>query len=235
VEYILVKCDYFDKIGGNCTFFYDTDWVDFLSTSGIDYITAVIIILMVSAIFSDEYVSKSRVSVLTCFKGRTHTAICKLCVAFVFGFAISVCMSGVKYIGFAVQGVQSAENGGMCVRNLIGFGEFSGLTLAQYYLCNALFHSVIWAVCAVFICLVSNLVRSGIFTVFISFVAIVCTALLKTDSVTAFDFIFSGRLLTLNILDVSSTHSMAVILCVSVIKTAVYGIFSVRAWGISRK
>lgn len=236
VEYITEKCRYFDEIGGKCYFFYDTDWVDFLSENGIDYITAIIIILMIASVFSDEYSSRSRCMILTTYKGRTNTAVCKLCISFIFAFIISACMGAIRYAGFFLQ---SGTDYNMSVRNLIGYSGFSDMSLFKYYACGVLFHSVIWAVCSLFICMISNIAKSGIFTVFISFVMIVCAALLNTDRETFFGFIFSGRLLAVNLNDIfgSDRRSMNYAFFISVIavKTTVYGFVCVYTWGRRNK
>lgn len=237
IEYITEKCSYFDEIGEKCYFFYDTDWGDFLSENGIDYITAIIIILMISAVFSDEYSSKSRCMILTTYKGRTNTAVCKLCISFIFAFIISACMGAIRYAGFGLQ--SGTDYYDMSVRNLIGYNGFSGMSLFKYYACGVIFHSVIWAVCALFICLISNIAKSGIFTVFISFVMIVCAALLNTGSITFIDFIFSGRLLAVNLNEIFGydRHSVNYVFFISVnaVKITVYSFVCTYTWGRRNK
>lgn len=230
VEYLIEKCNYFDKIGNKCYFFYDTDWDDFLSESGIDYISAILIILMITTVFSDEYSSKSRNIILTTYKGKTHTAISKLCLSFAFAFIISACMGAVRYLVFIFH---NGESGNMGIRNLIDYGGFSELSITKYYVAEILLHSIIWSVCALFICLISNLTKNGIFTVFISFVAIVCVALLNTDSLRIFDFIFSGKLLSDNLNKIFGSGSLKYYIifpCTMLIKTFAYASLCVVTW-----
>ena len=237
VEYLMEKCSYFDEIGGQCYFFYDTDWADLLSENGIDYIAAILIILMIAAVFSDEYSSGSRCMILTAYKGKVSASVCKLCISFIFAFIISACMGAVRFGGFCLQ--CGPEYNNMNVRDLIGYSAFSGMSLFKYYVCGVIFHSVIWAVCALFICLVSNIVKNGIFTVFISFVMIVCAALLKADRVTFFDLIFSGRLLALNPVDIfgydRGSLKFVLFILVIAVKTAVYGFGCIYTWGRRRR
>ncbi len=170
VEYILQKCEYYQSRGEG-VFFYDTDWVDFFSSSGYNYIAALVIICLIIPVFEQEYRSEAVAMLLTARNGRSKICTAKLLSAGVIAFAQSMLLSFTKYTVFMLR---YGDNAHLSVENLLGYSGFSGVSLWQYFWNDALLKSVSWVIAALFICVVVTFTKNAVFAFFISFVMLVC-------------------------------------------------------------
>lgn len=225
VEYLLQKCDYFETLNGDAIFFYDTDWEDFLSHSGYNYIAALIVLLLIIPIFDNEFTSHARSMLLTTKQGRKKLCIIKLTAAIFTAFIVVFLIFMMKYVVFTYTNSTNAEIG---IKNLFGYSEFGNISLAQYYLIDSLIKSATWIVGSLFICVISNVIRNTIFTFFFAFICLVCPALFSDIFVSKFyDYIFCSTQLRGMYTTNLSLHLLTIIY---ICKIVVYSFFNIKYW-----
>ena len=171
IEYLVQKCSYFDEIGGGI-FFYDTPWIDFFANSGFNYIVALTIICLIIPVFDSEYQSETAAMLLTSKYGKNNVCISKLIMVIVLAFVVALALYMVQYATFVLH--IKADHSDLDIKNLMGYKAFSGDSLKQYYINDALIKSISCLTAALFICAVSIFAKNTVFTFFISFVFIVC-------------------------------------------------------------
>jgi ABC-type transport system involved in multi-copper enzyme maturation permease subunit len=171
IEYLMQKCSYFDEIGEG-VFFYDTPWIDFFTNSGFNYIVALTIICLIIPVFDSEYQSEAAAMLLTSKYGKNYVCISKLIMVIVLAFAVALALYIVQYVTFVLH--IKADHSDLDIKNLMGYKAFSGDSLKQYYMNDAVIKSFSCAAAALFICAVSIFAKNTVFTFFISFVFIVC-------------------------------------------------------------
>lgn len=225
VEYLLQKCDYFESLNGDALFFYDTHWEDFLSHSDYNYITAIIVLLLIIPIFDNEFTSDARSMLLTTRQGRKKLCIIKLIMAIITAFIVSFLIFMLKYIVFIYSSGTSSD---IEIKNLLGYSGFGNISLAQYYLIDSLIKSATWIVGSVFICVISNVIRNTIFTSFFSFICLVCPALFSDIFVDKFlNYIFCSAQLK----DMYTTNlNLHLLTIIYVCKIIVYFLFNIKYW-----
>lgn len=180
VAYLLKKCDYFDTVGAEMTFFDDTAWADFLSHQSYDFILALALVILLIPIFDTEYSSKTRNMLLITKRGRSETCAYKLCVAALLGFCLTFCFGVIRYLCF-LRG--AGGNGDMPIRNLLNYAAFGQLRLTGYVWRNILLQSAAWAVLALILCVITNACRNTAFSFFLSFVCSVAPAFLPNTPI----------------------------------------------------
>lgn len=224
VEYLKQKCNYFDELGRG-VFFYDTNWTEFFSGTSYNYIVALVIICLTIPVFTSEYQSNSISMLLTTRYGRRKVCISKIITVAIVTFAIALTIYMLKYATFmCIKG----SNASLGVENLIGYNNFPGISLLQYYVIDTVIKSVSWVVAALFICAVSVLVKSTVFSFFISFIFVVCPYFMaQFFSGDWFAYVFSA-----NQLGGMYTRDLNPTLLITsyLIKSAIYTAFSIRMW-----
>jgi hypothetical protein len=172
LQYLAEKCDYYNSTGGyEKKFFYDTDWLDFLSHQNYNYLILLAVICIVVSVFDKEYSSDSISMILTTKYGYDKVYISKIIIVFLTAFLIAFLMYMTKYGIFSnrIGGSFQSENLG----NLIGYDGYGDIKISEFYIIDTLIKSVSWAVSSVFICLISIFCKNSIFTIFISAVVLV--------------------------------------------------------------
>lgn len=228
VEYILQKSDYYKYIGGECVYFYDTDWEDFLAGTNFDFIVAFSVIFLIISVFCAEYQSNSRTSVFTSSNGQGRLCAQKLILSGAVGLVVSMLLFFVRLAAFAAFH-DGTDN---LIRNIIGYSQFGEITIARYCINNVLIKSAAWAVGALFVCAVSNITENTLFTAFLSFVGIVCLSMFSGLSAVPWGYVFLGGLLSRNY--PSDLSSFWLILSLT-IKSAVYSVISLKLWCGSKR
>ena len=111
----------------------------------------------------------------------------------------------------------------------MGYKAFSGDSLKQYYINDALIKSISCLTAALFICAVSIFAKNTVFTFFISFVFIVCPYFISVFFHGSwFEYAFTANQLgamyseDLNIYALSVTY---------ILKASLYSGFCIRKWG----
>ena len=226
VEYLVKKCGYFDAIDGEAVFFYDTDWEDFLSHTDYNYIVAVVVFLLVIPVFDNDYDSGSRITVLTTKKGRRKLCAVKISAAVFIAFAVSFSLFMLRYAAFSYA---HGANAGLSVRNIMEHSEYNDISIMRYCLTDSLLKSAAWAVGAIAICAVANIVRNTVFTFFLSFIVMLCPALFsRLFSFRLYPYIFCAD--NLNGMYAASL-SIAALAGVYVCKAVAYWVLNMYFWG----
>ncbi len=226
IEYLMQKCSYFDEIGEG-VFFYDTPWIDFFTNSGFNYIVALTIICLIIPVFDSEYQSEAAAMLLTSKYGKNYVCISKLIMVIVLAFAVALALYIVQYVTFVLH--IKADHSDLDIKNLMGYKAFSGDSLKQYYMNDAVIKSFSCAAAALFICAVSIFAKNTVFTFFISFVFIVCPYFISSFFRGSwFEYAFAANQLgamyseDLNIYALSVTY---------ILKASLYSGFCIRKWG----
>lgn len=223
VEYILQKSDYYSDIGGECVYFYDTDWEDFIAGTKFDFIVAFSVIFLIISVFCTEYQTNSRTSVFTSSNGQGKLCAQKLILSGAAGLVVSILLFFMQFGAFAAFH-DGADN---LIRNIIGYSQFGEITIAQYCINNILVKSAAWAVGALFVCALSNITENALFTAFLSFVGIVCLSMFGGLSTIPWVYVFLGGLLSRNYPpDISPLW----LIFSFMIKSAVYSEISLKLW-----
>lgn len=224
IAYLLKKSEYFAEIGGECIYFYDTDWENFLSQSSFNFITAFLIIFLSIPVFCTEYQSGSRAVLYTSLRGRKELCICKLISAFSAAFILSFVLYLIRYGAFHFM---YEDLGNYPIRNLIDHSGYGYISLRQYYFNDTLIKSAAWAMSSLFVCAVSGITRNAVFTAFLSFIPIAAAALVPELSEGALRYVFLGSVLSENY---AFDFSIVLFLLVMLIKAVAYSWVSIMRW-----
>lgn len=224
LEYLIVKCDYFDSLGHGY-FFYDTPWEDFFSNSEYNYIISFAVICIISQIFNIEYRFKSVSMLNTSKNGKTKIGIAKLSAAVILAFFISIIIYILQYGIFMFL---KGDNSNLGIENLLNYNKFKGLSLRQYYFTDIILKSISWAVSSLFICMISVLVKNSVFTFFISFVFLLCPYFISnyfTETWYYYLFLSNqfGKMYT-------HTINIFLVLTVCLIKSLIYSAVCIYKW-----
>lgn len=189
VEFLMRKSDYFKTIGGECVYFYDTDWDDFLRNNGLNFIVAFVVIFITIPIFCSEFQSNACSMLFTSLKGTTELCLCKIAVAVTTAFLIAMSIFSTRFFYFCFL---HNDFGSWQIRNIMDYSAYGDLTIKDFYFLDSIIKSAIWAVDAMLICVFSCLTRSSLFTVFFAAFFIFTPALLPTLSVGNSRYVFLG-------------------------------------------
>ncbi len=215
VGFLMQKSDYFKAIGGECVYFYDTDWDNFLSGSGFNFIAAFAVIFITIPIFCSEFQSNARSMLFTSLKGTTKLCVCKIIVAVTAAFLAAMSIFLVRFLGFCFL---HGDFGDWQIRNIMDHSAYGSLTIRGFYFLDSIIKSAVWAVGAILICAFSCLTQSSLFTVFFSTVLIVCPVLFPVISEGIFSYVFLGTGLSRGYsADLNITLLAAVLLVKSII------------------
>lgn len=226
IDYLLLKCEYYNGIHKETTLFYDTDWSDFLTSNSFDFIIAFTILLIIIPVFLNEYVTESRNTIVITSKGKQRTAHAKLVICIILSFAISFIMYGIKIVPLLIG--QSGVYGEFPVYNLLGYPFKSDMSMLEYYMADSFIKSIEWSVLAAFICMLSVMIQNSVFVWFIAFVFVVCPALLSgvlTNDMLG--YVFSSFFLSKCY---SVQTNLFLLLAINVGKFVLYITVTVRLW-----
>lgn len=188
VEYLKRKGDYFKTIGGECVYFYDTEWSDFLKNNGFNFIVALAVIFITIPIFCSEFQSNARSMLFTSLKGTTNLCICKIVAAATTAFLVSTAIFSARFLYFcALHG----DFGDWQIRNIMDYSAYGSLTIKEFYFLDCIIKSTVWVVGAILICAFSCLTQNSLFTVFFTAVSIVCPVIIPaiTNGVSRYTFL----------------------------------------------
>lgn len=178
VAYCIQKCNYYDSLETSQNLFYDTEWNDLFSHSNYNFILIFVMLFLIAPIFAQEHSSHSCAMLLHTLKGRSIICRIKLITAGCAAFSIALIFYGIRILPLIGQGWCYAENP---VSSIMGFSAYSNLNLWQLFVLDTLFKAIIWAIGALFICVMSNLLRNIASTFFMSFVFLSIPALLPQE------------------------------------------------------
>lgn len=221
-EYLLEKSDYFKKIGGG-VYFYDVDCGDFLADNGFNFFAAFAVIFITIPIFCAEYRSNARSMLFSSVNGTHKLCGCKIIVAAVCAFFISMLIFMVRYCCFC--GIYG-NFGGYLVRNIMDYSAFGNLSIFGYYFFNSVIKSAGLAVGAVFICAVSCITGNTLFTAFFVVFAIVFPAFFNVNS-QFFSYAFLGYAIENGYF---AGANIALIFGIMLVKIVIYSLICNYAW-----
>ena len=184
--------------GIDAWFVYDTGWNKLLHNS-FDIVLYVLMLLLLSSIFSDEYTSKSSAGsfaqiLRTAKNGRKHT--------FTFKFLSTLTITGVMTIVFtAVDVILIFKNYDLPAMNapLVSMQSFSAingnLTIIQYLAVYFLIRLFAYLIFAVFVCGLSELLKKTILVMSVSVAVTLFPALFAYFGLSIFNYFdFTGLL-----------------------------------------
>jgi len=224
VEYLARKSDYFSEIGGECVYFYDTDWDDFLNNNGFNFIAAFAVIFITIPFFCSEFQSNARSMLFTSLKGTARLCVCKIIAAFTAAFFTAMMIFSAKFLYFcALHG----DFGAWQIRNIMDFSAYGSLTIGEVYFLDCIIKSMVWAVGAILICAFSCLTKSSLFTVFFTAFSVVCPVIVPALSEGVFRYIFLGAELSAGYF---AGVNIAVFAAVLAVKAVVYSVAVKVLW-----
>lgn len=188
VGFLMKKSDYFKTLSGDCVYFYDTDWDEFLGNMGFDIVTAFAVIFIVIPVFCSEFSSNTRSVLFSAEKGTTQLCITKIIAAFITAFVVAMLLLSMKYLFFCII---HGDFGSWKIRNIMDYSAYGNLSICGFYFIDSLIKTSVWAVCAIFICAVSCLTQSSLFTMFFTAAAL-SPAIIPVLSEGNFCYIFLG-------------------------------------------
>lgn len=219
---IVDRCDYYESLNGETFLFFDTEWEDFFSSGGFDYLIAIGVLVLAIPVFCGEYSSGARSVLISSCRGRRETAAIKLLSVAVFSLLFSLIMYAVKAAPLMCG--ESGRFGSLPVYSLPGFRDAGDASMLMYYCMQSVIRAFAWVEIAVFVCAVSVMTGSQVVAFFIAFVFTVCPAVAgKMFSASALPRIFSAALIPVGDVSMAAAFILAV-------KTVFLSAYCVHVW-----
>lgn len=225
IEYLLNKCEYFDTLNKQTEFFYDTDWEDLIKHDSFEYLIALCLCIIIIPAFCNEYSSESFIIIKSTQNGRYKTARAKLiiCIGFIFVFSFIMC----TFRAFPLIIHDEDSIVGYPIYNIMNFDFKCDMSIGVYFLIDCMLKALSWATLAAFVCLISVFIKNETIIYFISFIIILCPALL-------FDFMSSNVLEYLFCAYSLASHltpdTSILLPFVMMIKLLLYSVFTSIIW-----
>jgi len=225
VDYLVEKCLYFDEIESDTYFFYDTEWLNYFSRSHYNYIVAILLFLLIIPIFDNEYSSNSKSVIATTVNGYITVCLYKLVAVTIVSVTVSIIIYSTDYITFLLS-TKSSDS--FEIQSIIGYSGFMGTTIRQYCVNDILVKTVSWIICALLICVISNLIRETAFTFFFCFVILIFPSFMA-DHITWINSHYVILSLQINMMYTADT-SISILTMIYLIKAIIYSFSCVWLW-----
>ncbi len=225
IEYLLNKCEYFDTLNKKADLFYDTDWEDLIKHNSFEYLIALCLLIIIIPAFCNEYSSGSFIIIKSTQNGRYKTARVKLiiCIGFILVFSFIMCT--LRAFPLLMNDEDSILS--YPIYNIMNLDFKCNMSIGVYFMLDCVLKALSWTTLAAFVCLISVLIQNETIVYFISFIIIICPALLLSYmSNKVLEYSFCAYFLSSHL-----TPDTSIILpFVVMIKLLLYSVFTAKMW-----
>ena len=225
VDYLLLKCDYYDSLNDSAEVFYDTRWLDLFERSGFDFLCVFAVIILLVPAFVDEYSWGARTILVITPLGRIRTALTKLIICAVSAVLLGLIFKAASLLPLITEG--SIKYAGNSAYNLLGYPFKNNDSLIKVYIIFSLVKALEVVCMAMLICFLSVMLQNRVFVYFLSSMLLFCPALFKDQLSEATAYLSSSYASTIPI----SPHTGLVAISLScVFRIVLFVALSVAVW-----